>query len=258
MDKPQVFEDNFGPDIVVTAQRPKRFDLNSFKSEINKNQTLSNHSYLISFSPFKLAELNSIFKNVEDSLMLRCESATLPGVNMLKDENIRRYGYGPVETVPYGVQYNMLRLSWILDRNSKIMQFFNEWHNSIVNSNSKGGADMLTKNSRNYSPYEVGYKDDYSSRKLTIFIYDNKNDTVIEYELFDVFPAFIEDINMSWSDQNNLIKYNVQFSFTDANINTPQNAEIVNPEIINIFNTTQNMPRGYAPANPFDSSYVIT
>ena len=39
------------------------------------------------------------------NLVMRCESVVIPGVNFFTSDNIRRYGYGPIERRPYLPQF---------------------------------------------------------------------------------------------------------------------------------------------------------
>ena len=73
---------------------------------------------------------------------MRCDSAILPGIDLLTNDNIRRYGYGPVESAAHGVQFGQARFTWMVDSRGKILNFFNDWMSSIVNFDSKGGVDI--------------------------------------------------------------------------------------------------------------------
>ena len=90
------------------------FNINSFRTEIKKNDILPVHSFLVVFSPFDssipaYAPLTKFVVNNPGTLIMRCETAFLPGPTLLT-ENIRRYTYGPTETVPYGVQFGDITL----------------------------------------------------------------------------------------------------------------------------------------------------
>lgn len=202
-------------EIIVTGIKPRRFSLDTFRSEISRNDIISPHSYLVTLAPFKKASLNQF----SDLLTMRCDSAILPSVNFLTDDNVRRYGYGPVETVVHGVQFGQIRLTWILDKDARVIQFFDRWFAEIINFDSKGGADMRSSREfNNFDPYELGYKDDYSNSKMSIFVYDRAARSVMNYEIFDAFPKLTEDIPLSWGEMDSAIRYSVTFAFTDINI----------------------------------------
>lgn len=237
------FEQN--EEIVVVGKKVKRFDINSFRTEIKRNEILKSNSFLVNFAPFKDSDLN----RYEDLMTLRCDSAILPSIALLKEENVRRYGYGPVETVAHGVQFGQARLTWIVDREAEVINFFKKWFMKIVNFNSFGGADMLSE-SNGFSPYEIGYKDSYSNSKITIYVYDNSNQTIMQYELYDAFPLISEDIPLAWAETDNVIKFSISFAFTDMQIRFA-NKENIDQDILNALIQTQ--PRG--SADTYTSSY---
>lgn len=214
-------------EIIVKSGQNQRFDINGFRSEIKRNSVLHTHSYLVQFAPFSInSKLNRYMDADSRNLVMRCDSAILPGIDLLTNDNIRRYGYGPVESAAHNVQFGQARFTWIVDSDAKVISFFNDWMSSIVNFGSDGGNSMLIPDDlsedANFYPYEVSYKDDYSNSNMKIFVYDHRNDTVAEYQLFDVFPQRVEDVPMSWSDTDSIVRLSVQFAYTDMRISTPK------------------------------------
>jgi hypothetical protein len=196
-----------------------RFNLDSFISEINNSGIVNPNRYLATFAPFRniSSDLSNVFSAVNQNLTLRCNSAILPGSALLTN-NIRRYGYGPIEKSPYDIQFTSVRLSWIVDQKGGIFNFFNRWNNSIVNFRSKGGSNMTTVDSNGMSPYEIAYKDDYTSPSLTLHVYDTENNTIVKYIMYDVYPAIVEDIPLSWDSNNQMVILNIQFNYIDMTI----------------------------------------
>ena len=68
------------------------------------------------------------------------------------------------------------------------------------------------------TPYEIAYKDTYACSSVNVFMYDRSQNNVLEYNIYDVFPTGIQSMNMSWSEENTLMKLSVTFSFTDLRI----------------------------------------
>lgn len=224
--------ENFANKAESMAGANGRFNINSFRSEINKGILQSNR-YLVVMSPFNVGSrttkvLSNFITNSSASLVLRCEAAMLPAIRLNTDDNIRRYGYGPVERVPHSVQFNEFMLTWLVDPKAKIVSFFNNWLHTIVNYQSKGGNAMsVARNNGSiaFSPYEVGYKDDYSCPLMSIFVYNTENDKVIEYKLYDVFPVGINDANLAYGEGDTPLKFSVSFAFTDYEIMTPMSLD---------------------------------
>jgi hypothetical protein len=167
--------------------------------------------------------------DVNQNLILRCDNANLPSIALLSGD-VRRYGYGPIEKSPHSIQFTNLNLSWIIDKNGRVVKFFKNWFESIINHSSKGGADMITKK-RGTSPYEMGYKDDFSCPELNILVYDTDNNTVLKYKIYDVYPSVIEEIPLNWDNKNTMIRMTVQFFYTDLEIETIHDSQ----SYINIF-----------------------
>lgn len=247
-------------EIVVRANRTQRFNLNHFKAEIKQQTVINTHSYLVQFAPFSVnSPLGDYIDPSSRQLVMRCDSAILPGIDLLTNDNVRRYGYGPVESVAHGVQFGQARFTWIVDRKARVISLFNDWMNSIVNFDSSGGQTMNVDTGlrENFLPYEVGYKDDYANSNMIIFVYDSKNDTVAQYQLFDVFPQRVEDIPLSWSDTDSVVRLSVQMAYTDMKITTPQaiGRSGINSDILTALTSVFNRPAGSTPA--VDQSVII-
>lgn len=208
----------------------QRFDINSFRSEMLLNDVLPSHSYLVTFAPFRQnfsenVPLTSFVSEKRNTLMLRCENIVLPSPSLLEEENVRRYGYGPVEKIPYGVQFGDVTMTWVVDKNSEIIDFFHQWMNTIVMHDSKNasiGPGVTRNGLSKYRPFEVGYKDGYTNPIVRVYVYNRQQETVTEYEMYDVFPMNIQAMNLSWADENQVQKLTVTFAYTNMSMGAPQ------------------------------------
>lgn len=193
------------------------FNIGRFRSEVSgADSVLPTHSFLVVFAPMLWTRNKFSSQNLDSLLTMRCDNVVLPSVNLLQEQNIRRYGFGPVENVAYGVNVGDFTLQFIVDKGALVVEFFEEWLNTIVNRDSFGGAKMNSENAR--QPYEIAYKDTYNCPNVNVFVYDRAQNAVMEYNIYDVFPTGIQSMNMSWSEENNLMKLNITFSFTDLRI----------------------------------------
>jgi hypothetical protein len=214
------------------------FNINSFRSEILENDVLSSHSYLVTFAPFRSgfnenAPLTRFVTNKRNILILRCENVVLPTTSLLEEENIRRYGYGPVEKVPYGVQFSDVTMTWLVDKNSELIDFFNQWMNTIVmhdSPNTRMMGGIRRPGLQEYSPFEVGYKDAYTNPIVRISVYNKQNQTTTTYEMYDVFPMNIQSMNLSWADENELQRLTVTFAYTNMKVRAPRADGSLDPE----------------------------
>lgn len=226
-DKARTFDNSPSNKNVATPSRS--FTISNFRSEIESGSVLPSHSYLTTFSPFRPSDttvaLNQMLAAYRDPLTMRCENVVLPTIQLLEEENIRRYGYGPVEKIPYGVQFGDITLTWIVDRYSELPDFFHHWMNSIVTYEAKGALMKSNISNRpglqNRGAYEVGFKDDYTCPVLTVNVYNQQLIAVADYIMYDVFPMNIQSANLSWADENQYQKLTVTFAFTDMETRAP-------------------------------------
>jgi hypothetical protein len=203
------------------------FNISNFRANATlQDSILPKHSFLVTFAPFEDTQkaarvLNKYLKGTAASdLVLRCDSAQLPGVTALKDE-VSRFGYGPVEDMAYGMQFADMTLGFIVNKQALHYKFFNDWMSSITNYASKGGGDMMSAKNAIGMPYQVGYKDDYSNRQMNITVFDRSQTKVMVYELYDVFPISINAQDVSWGDVDQLMRIYVRFAYTDFTLKTP-------------------------------------
>jgi hypothetical protein len=203
------------------ARTAGTFNIGRFRAEVSgADSVLPTHSFLVVFAPMIWTRSKFSAQNLDSLLTMRCDNVVLPSVNLLQEQNIRRYGFGPVENVAYGVNVGDFTLQFIVDKNALVIEYFEEWLNLIVNRDSFGGANMNNNNLKNgRKPYEIAYKDTYSCPNVNVFVYDRAQNQVMTYNIYDVFPTGIQSMNMSWSEENTLMKLNITFSFTDLRIN---------------------------------------
>jgi hypothetical protein len=203
------------------ARTTGTFNIGRFRAEVSgADSVLPTHSFLVVFAPMIWTRSKFSAQNLDSLLTMRCDNVVLPSVNLLQEQNIRRYGFGPVENVAYGVNVGDFTLQFIVDKNALVIEYFEEWLNLIVNRDSFGGANMNNNNLKNgRKPYEIAYKDTYSCPNVNVFVYDRAQNQVMTYNIYDVFPTGIQSMNMSWSEENTLMKLNITFSFTDLRIN---------------------------------------
>lgn len=232
------------------------FNIDRFRAEVVGNDdVLTTHSYLVVFSPMPWVTSRATRDGIDSRLTMRCDNAILPTVSLLQEQNIRRYGFGPVENVAYGVNVGDFTLQFIVDKRGTIVDFFEAWLNRIVNRDSFGGANMNNALRDGKRPYEVAYKDTYVCPSVNVFVYDRSQNTVMEYNIYDVFPTGIQSMNLSWGEENSLMKLNVTFSFTDLRIH-PKFSNFDNQQIVPVADTLKSEPIAVTVATMDDKPLV--
>lgn len=266
-------------DKVVVTGRPARFSLDEARSELKLNGILPTNRFIVIFSlPAgikEMADYQSLTENGEgynhaDSdnfLSLRCEGVQIPGVNFFTNDEIRRYGIGQTEKRPYIPTFNAITLLFNVDRNAKVINFFNKWTNGIINYNTDFGMNPAA--GKKYKPYLLKYRDHFMSPTVRIWVYDESNLNSFGIKLYEAYPQQTGDINLNWGNNNDMMRYSVllqfshmtmQFSNRDALVRkerfgtTPKSAsEVLNdsiaenkkPDLLNrIFDITGKMVHG--------------
>lgn len=205
------------------------FNIQDFSTNIKRYGTLQSNRYQVIFQPprsyFQL--WNNRFVQ---ELTFRADSVKLPGVNFATFDH-RRYGVGPIIKAPTNVQFSEIDISFIETSNQSVFEIFYDWANLVVNYREPTiGPDGPSIERQIFT---ANYKDDYVSNVMEIQVFNNSGtvydagtvyniDTdptrergpVSIIELIDVFPISVSDTALSWSDNNSLIKVNVQFAFT--------------------------------------------
>jgi hypothetical protein len=153
-----------------------------------------------------------LFLPLGTTLSLWAEGAQLPGYNIQTD-SIKRYGIGPMESVPYSIQTNDLTLNFIGDGAGGIQKFFYNWLQRIVRGDEDVRYDDISPTG--LQPYEVEFKDRYATT-IRITQYDEQGTAIVIYDLVDAFPKNIPDISVSWSDNNSFMQFGVTFSYLQA------------------------------------------
>lgn len=217
--------------IIEQRKTSRGFNIDTFRSEIGRNGVLPTHSFILfintKFIPGIMPE--DVDGDGGDILAMRCDTASVPGVNLMLNDTISRFGYGPLTRMPYMAQFNVLNLNFIVDEAAHILKFWDEWMNKVVYHRSGGGHAMdipagqgseqkLKSVVEGTHPYEVGYKKEYAIPQLTLHVYDRKQFKVMEIVFYDAFPIQKNDINLSWAEQDTPMRFQVALTYTDFDV----------------------------------------
>lgn len=201
------------------AARPSK--LNNFMSELRESGVARTNLFEVTITAPRM--MVGYAKDVLPKVSLLAESAQLPGINIQTEDSIKRYGYGLQDHVAYGSGFNDISVGMIGDGRGEIYKFFYRWMHGIVKSDFDGPANVIGYNG--IAPYEVEFKQDYQTT-IDITIFNESNDTILHYRLFNAFPKNLPDIGLSWSDSD-MMKFNISFTYSYARlINIDQSAQL--------------------------------
>lgn len=202
---------------MATANNP-RFNLNGFMNDLKNRGVLRNHSFEVDIPLPKY--LYGAY-GTDLGITVRCESAQMPGLTLAEAQAPPRYGYGPMEFHPYGIIHDNVSLTFVLDKRSHQYAFFYDWMGVIVNPDNSKGLEAEKRYSQSgdlgWRAYEVGYKDNYAV-DMTVTMFDETHEAVQSVTLYKAFPRALNAIDLSWENQDQLVKLTVPFTYRDYKI----------------------------------------
>jgi hypothetical protein len=130
----------------------------------------------------------------KEKLLFYCQSAALPGVNLMTQEV---YTFGEAREVIYNRNYDPVTLEFLVDDNMNIKWFFDRWIEKIIDPQSR----------------VMSYYNDYVTT-VEISQIDHSEAEKIKYKvmLHECFPKTIDAIQYS-SDSKNLVKLRVTMAY---------------------------------------------
>jgi hypothetical protein len=208
---------------------------NSVASEIRKNGVARpTYAYSQIVLPQTLAasvDTRDVGAEGHKFLTYRNDSFSVPGISVATTE-VRRYGYGPTEKKPYGINYQDVTFNYILDASSNQHKFFYNWIDAIVNhSDPAEYGHHGGQQHRAARPYEVKYKEDYAAQIIIRYFDESfdKGATPTIAQLVDAYPTFIGDIQYNWANTDQLIRLPITYTYKswyikDVNIGAELNS----------------------------------
>lgn len=193
------------------------FSIEEFKSAIGKRGgMMRDNRYVMTMVPPKcmregttrMTDANDILRDME----FWVDAVNIPGYQFAL--NIaKRWTYGPDEKRPYMPVFMPIACTFNADANGDYLRFFNQWMQYIIPHDwYQGGINQIS----NFSgrQYEVEYKNEYST-DITISVLNVYGDIVEVYYIKEAFPSMVSEIPMSYSSQNNIAKFQVNFEYLD-------------------------------------------
>jgi len=160
---------------------------------------------------------------IDQVIHLYADSVNIPGLNFATSET-RRYGYGPIEKKPYAPIFNDITISFLVDGTGNIYKYFYKWMNRIVSSDQYVNGN--TSSTNGLGAFEVEYKDDYKSQ-IAISTFDEAGNGVLTSQIIDAIPIGLSDTALSWSDNDQIMRLNMTFTYFQHVLISSDNKEPV-------------------------------
>jgi hypothetical protein len=152
---------------------------------------------------------------VQRMLTLRCQDVQLPEIDF---QVLPYYSktIGPGERRVMGLnQYKIIPMEFIVDKDIKILEFFENWMQYIVNFDSPSAYSSIAGGQL---PYEMAYKEEYAGT-VDIRVWPNGlqtpdgSDEPVVYKLINAFPINMGSVGLNWNNTDKLMTFSVGFSY---------------------------------------------
>ena len=159
--------------------------LNDFISNIKSRNLARQNRFTVAIG----YGLDSRNKNLVE---LFCEQAVLPGLNFASQPT---RSFGEQREVVYDRTFESIQLTFLVDREMKVKEFFDEWSNQIIDSSTR----------------LVGYYDDYI-RDIVIVTQDTKDNDTYQSLLREAYPKTIGAVQLD-NNSKDVMKLQVTFNY---------------------------------------------
>lgn len=182
--------------------------LSQFTAELrNRNISRPNLYYIEMVMPPLL--MNNRGKSELDLVSMWCHTAMTPQTTILtKDDHTEA---GTRRKYAYDQDYQNLTLSFYIDQDFKVKEFFDQWKSIIV------------PQKRNF-----GYPNDYTADTLNLYIINQEDKATYKYEYSRIFPKSIGSVDLSYASGNTLSTFAVDFVFEEFTATSLSGIEVVN------------------------------
>ncbi len=196
--------------------RPVQKGVQRFLTEIGRSGVGRTNYFDVTITPPPIFRGSQKLESSIDlsRLSLYADGVSLPGLNIQTD-SFKRYGIGPTENVPYSTQYNDITINFIADGKGEIYKFFYNWMQGIIPTDQdiRGGKLSAT----GLAPYEVEFKDRYSTT-ITITTWNEQDNVILVYDIYDAFPKTVPDIQLSWKDSDGYMQFGITFCYFNTKL----------------------------------------
>lgn len=167
---------------------------------------------------------------IENDLIFLCKSASIPGMD-LETTSIRPQGWGKMEMFPTSFTKTNLTLTFMVDSNFAVKQYFHRWMQTIINYNDLKGPNS---ESNGKLPFEFDYKNNYVG-EIDVVVYSEHDSSdearTYTYKFSNAFPISIGAIETAWDNQAEIMLITVLFSYGSMSVSGMQDTEISDRQI---------------------------
>ena len=197
------------------------FNISNFKTNIEDFGCLKTNKFKLLVLPPPILRNSFLSSNrgdtsyisdISDMLSFRIESVRAPTITILNYDTYR-YGVGTTSKVPITAAFNEMYISIISDGYGDIWQFWHNWFKNVFDFTSTDSS-RVSSISNQPATYTARYRSEYAST-MQLVIYNDLGEDVQRINIYEAFPSSFGEPILSWSDNNNLLKFQISIAYTE-------------------------------------------
>lgn len=195
------------------------FKISEFSAQVSKSGLAKNNLFVASVTPPQTMNLP-----IQSDLKFLCKSVSLPGMD-INTNPIQTQGWGRADDYPTQFTKSNVSMTFMVDSNFAVTQYFHRWIQSIVNYNDSNGPSSVESNGK--LPYQFDYRDKYIGTIDVIVFSEHGTERTYTYQFQGVFPTSIGSMEVAWENQAEIMLLTVSFSYTSFAVSGMQETTAV-------------------------------
>jgi len=166
--------------------------IDKFLTQINSKGIARTNLFEVKLNP--PGQVNNA--DIGAALILRCESVSMPGLNLSTTQDVNIYG--PTRDIVDGVTYaDEIGMTFIMDKTHEIRKYFQSWMELAYDPHS----------------WNLNYYKDYASGTVDIYQLNDTHQPTYGVKLWECYPKNFGPIEYSSASANDIVKITVNFNF---------------------------------------------
>jgi hypothetical protein len=167
--------------------------LSEFISEVKTRGLANPNKFKVNIAVPKMMFGSSFYGGEWKMLQMFCDQAQLPDLNISTSQTRI---YGEVREMPYENLYGNINMSFYVDSDYIVKDYFDRWILSITDSTTR----------------HMNYYEDYISPYIDIIMLNNNQSTVYGVKLFECYPKQMQAVSLDYASKE-ILKVSVSMNY---------------------------------------------
>lgn len=182
------------------------FNITDITSALNKTGGVAKQNlFYVQITPPK----NLLYASYTGQVPFFCSDAVLPGL-VYSTTPVKLGGYGVHENRPTDINFNEVTLTFMVDNDAKVIDYFHKW-STLIHNFSVDTTGVQRGSSLKYG--EFAYPETYESPSIGIYFLNPSADQIIKYSLDRAFPMQIGSVPVGWEMNDTIARLPVTFAY---------------------------------------------